>query len=156
MYNFLVRRGTTIAFVVGFLISALIIFLTVSGASGINSDDYATLYGVEQFVTSVGIGTFLVIVSVVVILLGGIYGLIINPKGALKFVIGAGVLLILMLALYFGMSDNNTIEVRDLVEQYDIQGAISKMITVGIFSTLILLGVAFFTVLLAEIRNAFK
>ncbi len=156
MYNFLVRRGTTIAFVVGFLISALIIFLTVSGASGISSDDYTTLYGVQEFVTSVGIGTLLVIVSVVVILLGGIYGLIINPKGALKFVIGAGVLLILMLALYFGMSDNNTIEVRDLVEQYDIQGAISKMITVGIFSTLILLGVAFFTVLLAEIRNAFK
>jgi len=156
MYDFLVRRGTSIAFVIGFLISALIIFLTVTGASGIPSDDYDTLYGVNQFVTSVGIGTLLTLAAAAVILLGGVYGLIVNPKGALKFVIGAGILLLIVAILYFTMKDTNTAEVTNLIEQYDIQGAISKLISVGIFSTLILLGIAFFTVLLAEVRNAFK
>ena len=64
--------------------------------------------------------------------------------------------MVLVLALFFMMKDTNTAVVTDLIEQYDIQGTISQLINVGIFSTLILLGIAFFSVLLAEVRNAFK
>ncbi len=156
MYNFLVRRGTTIAFVIGFIISAIIFILNINGADGIASDDFPALYAVDQFTSTVGIGTFLVILAVIVILLGGIYGLIVNPKGALKFVIGAAVLLILGFILFSAIEDKNTTTVSNLLEEYDIQGTVSKLINAGIVSTLALLGIAFVTVLLAEVRNAFK
>lgn len=156
MYNLLVRRGTTVAFVIGFLISALVLFLNFKGAGDLLSDDFEALYLVKEFGTSVGIGTLLVIVSIFVILLGGIYGLIVNPKGALKFVIGAGVLGLLMLILFFVLKDNNTVEVSNLLEEYDIKGKVSQLINVGIVSTIALLVIAFVSVILAEIRNAFN
>lgn len=156
MYNFLVRRGTTIAFVIGFLISVIILVLNFTGAKGILSDDFETLYGVSQFTTTSGIGVFLVGAAIVIMLLGGIYGLIVNPKSAIKFLIGFGILLVLCLILYFGIGDNNTVEVRNLMEEENISSNVSKMINAGIFSTLALLGIALVTMILGELRNAFK
>ena len=156
MYNFLVRRGTTIAFVVGFLISVIILILNFSGAKGILADDFETLYGVSQFTTTSAIGVFLVAAAIIIMIIGGAYGLIVNPKSALKFLIGFGVLAVLCLILYFGMGDNNTNEVRNLMEEEGISSTISKMINAGIFSTLALLGIALVTMILGELRNAFK
>ena len=71
MYNFLVRRGTTIAFVIGFLISVIILILNFSGGADIPVDDYNTLYGVSQFSSTVLIGVLLVAAALGIIFIGG-------------------------------------------------------------------------------------
>ncbi len=156
MYNFLVRRGTTIAFVIGFLISVIILILNFSGGADIPVDDYNTLYGVSQFSSTVLIGVLLVAAALGIIFIGGAYGLAVNPKSAIRFLIGFGILAVLVLVLYFGLGDNNTNTVRNLIEQENISSNVSKMINVGIFSTLVLLGIALVAMILGELRNAIK
>lgn len=156
MYKFLLRNGTTSAFVIGFLVSMFIIYLVITGASGINSDDYATLYNVKEFGTVVGTGRFMIYLGVIAIVLGGLYGFVTNPKASMKFLIGIVALLVILGILYSISKDETSGPIRDLVEEYDIQGTISRLISGGILATVILLGIAFVTVLLAEVRNAFK
>ena len=156
MYKFLLRNGTTSAFVIGFLVSMFVIYLAITGAGDNASDDYNVLYNVKEFGIVVGTGRLMVYLGVIAIVLGGLYGFITNPKASLKFLIGIVVLLAIVGILYAISKDETSGPIRDLVEQYDIQGTISRLISGGILATVILLGIAFVTVLLAEVRNAFK
>ncbi len=156
MYNFLLRNGTTIAFVVGFIAAVVLVVAVVGGGSEYAYDDHVNLYGVGAFGTAVKIGVAFVVLGLIAIAVGGIYGLVTNPKSAIKFVIGGAVLAV-MVGILFAISPEETSgPVRALNEEYDIQGTTTRLISGGILATVILLGLAFATVLLAEIRNAFK
>ena len=157
MYNFLLRNGTTIAFVIGFLASAiLVIALFSSGAAEYASDDHANLYPIGSFQTAVTIGVIFVVLGLVTIILGGLFGLITNPRASLKFLMGFVVLAVLVGILYAISKEETSGVMRNLVEEYDIKGTISRLISGGILATLILMAIAFITVILAEIRNAFN
>lgn len=156
MYNFLLRNGTTIAFVVGFIASIILVVAVVSGGGEFAIDDFANLYKVGAFGTAVKIGVAFVILGLIAIALGGLYGLVTNPRSAIKFVIGGALLVVLLGVLYTMSPEETSGPIRLLNEEYDIQGTTTRLISGGILVTVILLGVAFATVLLAEIRNAFK
>ena len=156
MYKTLLKYGTTIAFVVGFLVALVIIATTTSGAAGMRPDDFEALGQVGAFQTAVLLAVIFIIVAIIAILLGGLYGLISNPKSALKFVIGLVGLAVLLGITYAVSSDDSTGDLAQLVQEYDIQGTISRMISGGLLLTVILLLVGFASILLAEIRNIFK
>lgn len=156
MYKFLLRNGTTAAFVIGFLIAIFIVYLAVTGAGDYASDDFNSLYGVSEFGTIVNIGRILTILAVIVIVLGGIYGFLTNPKSSMKFFIGL-IILAAMIGIFYSMAKPETSgTMLSLVEEYDIKGTVSKLISGGILATVVLLGIAFVTIVLAEIRNAFN
>jgi len=148
MYNLLLRRGTTVAFVIGFIASLLIVFLLVNGVGDTPSDAHEILYGVPQFGTT----------TMIAIVIGGIYGIVTNPKGSLKFIIGLAVFAAVFGILYAigKVDDASYIPLRNSIEEFNVGAGISKMINAGLIGSLILLGIAFFAVLLAEVRNAFK
>ncbi len=153
MYNFLLRKGSTIAFVVGFLISVAILVLNIQGADGISSDDFETLYGVQNFSTSAAIGVALTVAALIFMVIAGAYGLLVNPKSAIKFIIGFGILAILGLILYYGISDSNTVAVRNIMEEENISGSISKFINASIMGTLVLAGIAVVVMILGELKG---
>lgn len=156
MYNFLLRKGTSIAFILGFIASFIVIYVVVSGASGLLVDDFPNLYQVNGFGTAVLIGVIFVLLGIVAIFLGGAYGLITNPKSVMKFVIGGGLLAVIVVVLYSMSVDEVSGPIRSLTEEYDIQGTISRMISAGILATVLLFVIAIGVVLLAEVRNVFK
>ena len=156
MYNFLLRRGTSAAFIVGFIASIILIVAVVKGAGDFAVDDFANLYPVGAFGLAAKIGVAFVILGLIAIILGGIYGLVTNPKSALKFIIGVAVL-IAFVGIFYAIAPVDTYKpLTDAVMEYDIQGGISKFISSGIIIALILMAAAFVVVLLAEVRNAFK
>lgn len=156
MYKTLLKYGTSIAFVVGFLVALVIIISTTSGASGMRPDDFEALDKVGAFHTSVLIAVIFIVVAIISILLGGLYGLISNPKSAFKFVIGLVGLLVLLGISYAVSEEETTGAIARAVQEYDIQGTISRMISGGLLLTVILLLVGFASILFAEIRNIFK
>lgn len=157
MYNTLVRRGTTIAFVIGFIVSLFIIVSTVTGVGpDIKADDFEALGQVSAFSTAVGLAILFAVIALVAIILGGAWGLITNPKSAMKFIIGI-VLLLIFVGIAYAMSKEETSGVlASLNEQYDIRGTITKMISAGILVTVILLVGGVAAMILGEIRNLFK
>lgn len=158
MYNFLLRRGTTIAFVIGFLASLAIIAVLISAVGDTASDNFEALNKLPAFGFAAIIAIIFLFLAVAAIILGGIFGVVTNPKASVKFLIGIVALLVVFGILYAAGNINDTsyAALRNAIEEYDISTAISKMINAGLIASLVLLAVAFGAVLLAEVRNAFK
>ena len=158
MYDFLLRRGTTVAFVVGFIASLLIIFLLGGAVGDLKSDDFDNLYQLPAFDIAVLIAIVFAVIALAAILLGGAFGAITNPKASMKFVIGLVGLLVVFGILYAvgNIDDSGYKGLRDGIEEYNISSGISKMINAGLIASIALFAIAFVTILLAEVRNAFK
>ncbi len=158
MYNFLLRRGTTVAFVIGFLASLTIIAVLVNAVGDTASDDFEALNNIAAFGIAAIVAIIFLALAIAAIAFGGLFGVITNPKASVKFLIGLVALLVVFGILYAAGNINDTsyAALRDAIEEYDISSGISKMINAGLIASLVLLAVAFGTVLLAEVRNAFK
>ena len=179
MYNFLVKKGTTISFLVGILVIA--IFL-ISGVSGLGDAGYeagtdlveiaknkaaeakiadreSTLTGYEDmnfFNSGISLTLFLIAFALIAILGGFLLGLIRNPKQVIK---SLG-LLAGLIVLFFIMRAVAPAEIgaklASVKETFKITEGVSGLISGGIATTLFLIVAAAVIMVLFEIRNAFK
>lgn len=156
MYNTLLRKGTTGAFIVGFIASLILVYAVISGSSGLDVEQHELLRQRPQFDIAIQLGNIFVILGLIAIFIGGIYGLVTNPKSSIKFVIGIVAIVVVLFILYSIFPEETTGPLVRLNEQYDLQGAKTRLISGGIAISLLLMALAFVAVILAELRNAFK
>ena len=100
-YIFLKKNGVTISFALGAVLVALAIAIMVGGLpEDINKPDGFTIeetMPITCFDFSLNLTQALIYICIFVALLGGVYGLILNPRGAIKF----GIITAVLAVLYF-------------------------------------------------------
>ncbi|MDX1685620.1 MAG: hypothetical protein R3275_10310 [Saprospiraceae bacterium] len=158
MYRFLTRNGQLLAFGLGLLITVLFLISVLGGMEG-----FDMLAEEEKGATGIfNIGLYGAIVLCILcaagMLLFGIYNAIIHPKGAVKFLIGLGILLV-MFFIFYTMADPVTEEdgkLFTIVQKFEISDGAHSFITGALSTTVTLLFVAAAAFLLSEVRNLFK
>ena len=156
MYKFLTKYGTMLGFGVGLVISVLALITILGGLDGFNA-----LPEEEQGTTSIfnlGLGgaVALIILCAVGIVLFGIYNLITHPKAAVKFLIGVGLLLGLVLIFYSMSEVETTGKVYTEITEGRLTGGASRVISGALTTVLVLAGLAALAFVVSEIRNLFK
>ncbi len=156
MYKFLSKHSTSVAFGLGVVVSAIALISIFSGLSGFNAlaeDDQGTT---SIFNAGLG-GAMILIIAAAVAMLGfGIYGLITNPKGGLRFLLGI-VAVGLIGFLFYQYSDVETSgKVYEKIQEGDLSPGLSKVLNGALWSVIILIGVALLGLIISEIRNLLK
>lgn len=165
IYNLLNSKGQLFALGLGLLCIAIVLG---SIFSGLGSAGYDTSTDLNQILKDGGgdgfnflnpavmIPRLLTILAVAVILIFGIVGLVTNPKGSLVFLIAVGVLVALFFILTSMSEAETTGKIAALVDKNGISEGVSKMISGGVKSVVLLSAIAFFGIVLMEIYNFFK
>lgn len=158
MYKFLTRNGQLMAFGLGVLIAILFLISVLGGMESFNA-----LGDEDKGTTGIfNIGLYGAIVLCILcaasIVLFGVYHAVSNPKGAMKFLIGLGVLIVIFF-IFYAMADPVTVEdgkLFDVIQKFEITEGVNKFISGALSTTLTLAVVAAAAFLLSELRNLFK
>lgn len=156
MYNFLTKHGTAVAFGLGVLVT-LIALLTILGGL----DEFNMLSDEEKGTTSIfnpaiSMAIALTIACAVAILGFGLFHVVMDPRSALKFIIGFAVIIGLVF-LFYSMADVETSgKIGTLIENGELSANTSKWISGALSTTLVLLAGTFLAFIVSEIRNLFK
>ncbi|MEL7120614.1 MAG: hypothetical protein AAFO07_14270 [Bacteroidota bacterium] len=157
MYNFLVRNGQAVAFLLGVAITVIFLISVVSGISAFNmlpedQQDQTSIFDVGLYGAIV-----LVIVAAIGMLVFGLFQIATNLKGSVKGLIGLAVLVIIFIVAY---TSANGVPEGAVAAAADKAGGLSpgnlKFIGGAITTTLILIGIAALAFVFSEIRNFFK
>ena len=156
MYQFLLKRGQLVAFGLGLVLIVLFLLNVFGGLDQfqmLSDDDKAktTIFNFGLYAAQA-----LVIVCLAAAVLFGIYQTATNPKGALKLLIGLAVVAGLFFLLYSTSQAEGTGKIADLVEKNGISENVSKLISGGIKTTLIVVGLAAVSFVVGEVLNFFK
>ena len=89
-------------------------------------------------------------------LLWGLIQLLSSPKGALKGIIAVAVIVILFFVLSSSAETETGGRIGELVQRFDVSESVSKYISGGLKTTLILAAASALFVVLGELRNVFK
>lgn len=141
MYNFLVKNGQLVAFVVGLLIT-IIYFV---GALGGDSPDRFNFGLMTAIALSVICALFMIAF--------GLFQIASDPKGSLKGIITFGLLVGLFAVLY---STADPTLSPATTKEFGLTDGTSKMISGAMLTTLFLLGATGLAFVASEIRNFFK
>jgi len=168
MYKFLVSKGQTIALLVGLAIVAIFlisIFLGLSGEGYDTSTDLNKLpveakneiysiFNPAVYLTVAMIAIAFILAFVVF----GVANIMKFPKSSMKALIGIGILLIILVVLYF-MSQGTYTEgtkMFKLIEFYKLKPGLVKMIGGGIAAAVIMAIGSLVIGAIFEIKNAFS
>ncbi len=168
MYNLLAKKGQLFAILLG--VVAVVIFLgTVIG--GLGSSGYSLSDDLNQIMKNNPDQTFnffnpglaitlaLIVIGAVVAVLFGLYQLVSAPKNSLKLIVSLAVIAVLFFALYSTSSSDFDSPIGATLMRFAETGVtenVSKVISGGLMTTLILAGIAIVGMLLFEIYNIFK
>ncbi len=151
MYNALSKYGTLLGFGLGFivvLISVLtIIFSFPAGASE------AELMTKGFWSIPIMLTLALIILAVVAMVLMSIYSAVIDSKGIVRGLIGAGALLLLFLIMWLVFSSS---EVSTLMETFNVSGGTGKFIEGLIKTSVTLVALGFLAMFASMIMSLFK
>ena len=164
MYDFLVKKGTTVAFLVGLLAIAIFLGTALSGLSSAGYDIGADLVAqgkeavskMDFFNTGIGLTLGLIGLAVLSMIVFGIIGLIKFPKAGVKAIATFAGLIILFFILKAVAPDSGSEKMIELREKFNITDNVNGFIGGGILTTLCLIGFAALSMVVFEIRNAFK
>jgi hypothetical protein len=106
-YQFLKKNGVTISFALGAVLALLSIFVIVGGFPADATKE--ALYASPVFNTALNITIALIFICGAVALLGAVYGMVLNPKGAIRF----GIIAAILLVVYFVTSAMGTSPTAD-------------------------------------------
>ena len=164
MYKFLTKNGLVIALGVGVLLIIIHFIGVYSGLEAFNliPDDTTDaevkksrlILGAEMVNSGLFLTIALFVIAAVSMLGFGIFQVVTNPKGALKGIIGLG-----LLAVIFGfgwaMSTDEIMPIWD-EKGFGITPFISKYVGASIWTTVILISLAILGLVGSEVRNFFK
>ncbi|TVR83879.1 MAG: hypothetical protein EA409_02210 [Saprospirales bacterium] len=156
LYNILLKRGQLLAFSLG-LIIVLIFFFTITANVDafemMNEEDQktATLFDFGLRAT-----IFLIFLNAVIAVLFGLWFLVKEPKRSIKMIIGFALVLIIGFIAYSSADPGFDGPMLTTLERFNISEGVSKLISAGLSTTLILGGLAAFAIVVGEVINIFK
>ncbi len=164
MYNFFATNGTTVAMLTGVFVT--LVFL-ISAVVGMSSDGYAVgtdLAGLgKEKVAQMGyfdigliLTIFLLAISVVLLVIFGVWTIMKFPKSLKSTLIFSGLLFGLFLVLYFTATKETTGKLGHVIQEFKISDGVNNFISAGLWSMIILCFGALLTMVGMEIRNMFK
>lgn len=164
MYKLLTSKGQLFAIVLGAL-GVLIAMGSIIG--GIKSkyslsDDLNHLMKnnpdatFDFFNPAISIVLVFIAIALIAAVVFGVLGLLSNPKGSMKFLLGFAGMLILFFILYSTASGEHTGRLAMLVEKFDISQNVSKLISGGVKTAVISIALAIGAAVVMEILNLFK
>lgn len=165
MYNLLLKRGQTIAFVLGLIVIAIFLgsaFMGLGDAGyGLNEDLNKLPAEVKSGIDFFNPGLMLTVVLAVIafvlaFVVFGVLDLVRFPKSAVRTLIGLAVIAVVFFALYSTSAVETVGKLGDIHQQFDISNGVSKFISGGLKTTLGLLGLSVLLMVVFELRNAFK
>ena len=165
MYQFLNKYGQSLAFGLGVIITVIFLAIIFSDPSTAN---LATMTPEEKFETSMfdfglSISIGLTVLTVLAMVIFGVWQIISAPKASLKGIIGLGVVLVLMFIAYSmaaGEPDHPTIVTA--VDKFESSQGVEltsgqlKFIGGSIVTALTMLAVSFVVLIVFGVRNFFK
>ncbi len=156
MYKYLSKYGSTIALIVALVISGIFLLIASTGL-----DEYARvspdkLGEIDIFNFGLYAALVLLIICIAVALLFSIYQVIKDFKSSIKSIIAlAGILLIFFIA-YVISEPSGTESIAQLLGEFEISDTASKLISGGIWTSIVLILLTIGAVVGFEIRNAVK
>lgn len=165
MYKFLTQKGQMIALLLGIFVIAIGMLSIVNGIGGAGystGDDLNQIMkdnpnvSFDFFNPAIAMVIALIIIAAVAWLGFSLFGLISDPKGSLKFILGFAAVLVLFFILYSTSDAENTGRIGMLVQKFDINDTVSKMIGGGVKTAVLGISVGFIGAALFEVYNLFK
>ena len=126
----------------------LIALLLLSAIAGI-----LFFMGTMSADTLINLGIALVILAAAVTLLGALFNLASNPKGAVKMGISL-VLFVVVFGIAYALAGNHLTTLQ--MEEYNIGAETSKLVGMGLYATYIAFGIAVLVILYSSIVKAIK
>lgn len=166
MYQLLAKKGQLFAIGLGGIVVAIFLVTVFSGLSSAgynvgsdlneimkaNPDQTFNMFDVGLKLTGA-----LIVIALFAAVIFGVIQLIGAPKQSIKGIIGMAVIAILFYALYASSSsDGDHAVLGPLLDKFNVSDNVSKLISGGISTTLILGGLALVSMILFEIYNMFK
>lgn len=156
LYKIFTKYGQLFAIGLGGLI-ALIFFLGVNRGS----DQFDNLTLEEQFESNIfdfGLyaAIYLIIICAIIAVIFGIWFLINEPRRSIQLIGGLVVLIVLGFIMYATADPGFDSPMLGTLERFDISEGVSKFVSAGLSTTIILIAVAAFSIVVAEIINLFK
>ncbi|HMQ08449.1 MAG TPA: hypothetical protein PKC30_14200 [Saprospiraceae bacterium] len=164
MYNFLTRNGQLVSLGLGLLVIAIFLISTLLGFNADSAIDLSTDLNayegksdIKFFNPGIGATVFLIFLAAfLALVVFGIINLMKFPKGAIKFGLGFLALIIVFFILYATSSVETEGKLGMLHQREGIEDGISKLISGGLKTTIILALGAFGIMVVSELRNIFK
>ena len=156
LYKFFTKYGQLVAIGLGGLI-ALIYFFSIN--AGI--DQFEIMSDEEQFESTIfdfglNAAIYLVIICAIIAAAFGIWFLVREPKKSIKFIVGLIIVLIIGLITYSAADPGFDTPMLATLERFDISEGVSKFVSAGLTTTLILGGLAALSIVVAEVYNLIK
>jgi len=156
MYNFLTKHGTAVAFGLGVLVALIGILAILGGLSEFNMLSDEEKATTTIFNPAISMAIALTIACGVAILGFGLYHLVTDLKGALKFILGFAVILVLVFVFYSMAEPETSGKIGTMIQNGELSANTSKWISGALSTTLVLLGATFLAFIVSEVRNLFK
>ena len=164
MYQLLARKGQLFAIILGVGVTLIYLGTVLSGLSAKgystsddlvqvlkNSDEQFSFFDLGLKMT---IG--LIVIALAAAVLFGLWQLLTNIKGSMKIIIALAVILGVFFALYSSSGTDRTGVLGPTLQEFNISDNVSKLISGGLKTTLLLAGGAVVSMVLLEIYNIFK
>ena len=159
MYTFLTRNGQTLAFGLGLVIvvlSLIIIFTNGDQFATIDDENNLARYDTTIFNFIMYAAAALIVACAIAAVLFGIYQVATNPKGALKGLIGLGLVVVLLLILYSTADPDTAMLAEQAKDGFFVNEGQSKFISGLISTALIMAGGAVLALAVSEVIAFFK
>lgn len=165
MYKLLTQKGQLFALLLGILSIAIALFSIVGGIKGAGystSDDLNAIMknnpdaSFDFFNPAISIVLVLIVIALLAWVVFSLIGLISDPKGSMKFLLGFGAVLALFFILYSTSDAESAGRIGMLVQKFDVSDNVSKLISGGVKTAVLGIGVGFIGAALLEIYNLFK
>ena len=155
MYNTLAKNGTTIAFGFGALIVAIFlisVFAQIGDRSTIEELTATNIFDPGLYLTII-----LAVLCAVAIIGFGLFHIVTDFKGAMKGLLGIGILAVIFIIAYVTASPEVAGDpIYDTITKFDISAAVSKFVSGAIIATLATLAIAVVALIGSAILNFIK
>lgn len=165
LYNFFASKGQMVAFLIGLVGVVVVIATVLSGLSGagydVGTDLNVILKGENEetfdfFNMAIMIPVVIMCLTAAVILIFGLLRLVTDPKGSMKFILGALVIFGLFFIFYSMATPETAGKLGELHGRFNIGETASKLISGGIKTTGLLAIASVVLMLLSGIMSIFK
>jgi len=156
LYKILTKHGQLFAFLLGLVVVIIFFFITTANVDAFEMMDEEDQKTATLFDFGLQATIVLIIANAVIAVLFGIWFLIKEPKRSLKMIIGLIVVLIIGLITYSAADPGLDGPIADTLYDFDISEGVSKLVSAGLTTTLILGGAAALAIVVGEIINMFK
>ncbi len=165
MYKLLTQKGQLFALLLGVVSIAVALLSIISGINGAGystSDDLNAIMksnpeaSFNFFNPAITIVLILVVIALIAWIAFSLYGLISDPKGSMKFLLGFAAVLVLFFIMYSTSDAESSGRIGMLVQKFDVNDTVSKLIGGGVKTAVLGIGVGFVSAVVLEIYNLFK